>query len=66
MYVANTVSVMNATLEPLRYLSLFHYSGGAAPLGQSVSAEGLVVLVATSALLLAATLWLFERRDVRV
>ena len=65
MYVANTVAVMNTTLKPVRYLSLFHYSGGAAPLGQSLSAEGLLVLVATSALLLVATVWLFERRDVR-
>ena len=66
MYVANTVSVMNTTLKPLRYVSLFHYSGGAAPLGQSLSAEGLLVLIATSALLLVATVWLFQRRDVRV
>ena len=56
---------MNATLRPLRYLSLFHYSGGASPLGQGLGAEGLAVLVATSAVLLVVTVVPFERRDVR-
>ena len=53
--------------SPLRYLSLFHYSGGASPLGQSLERRGACwCSLATSALLLVATVWLFERRDVRV
>lgn len=66
MYLLNTLTVMNAIARPLRFLSLFHYSGGAAPLGQGVNPGGVVVLAATSAVLLVATIVLFERRDVRV
>ena len=66
MYLLNTLSGMNTTIKPFRYLSLFHYSGGASPLGQGFGAAGVAVLIAASALLLAATIVLFERRDVRV
>jgi ABC-2 type transport system permease protein len=66
MYLLNTLAVMNESIRPFRYLSLFHYSGGASPLGKPLDAPGLLVLVATSAVMLAATLVLFERRDVRV
>ncbi len=66
MYLLNTIAGMNETIKPLRYLSLFHYSGGASPLGQSLSAVSLVVLLGTSAILLLASLVLFERRDVHV
>ena len=66
MYLLNTLAGMNDGIRPFRFLSLFHYSGGAAPLGQSIGAVDLVVLLGTSAALLAATLVLFERRDVRV
>jgi hypothetical protein len=58
--------VMNQSVDALRYLSLFHYSGGASPLGKALDAGGVLVPLATSVALLAATLWLFERRDVRV
>ena len=66
MYLVNTLAAMNGTIRPFRYLSLFHYSGGSSPLGQGLYPLGLVVLLATSAALLVATLVLFERRDVRV
>ncbi len=66
MYLLNTLAQMNTTIRPFRYLSLFHYSGGASPLGQGLDIVGVAVLLATSAALLAATLVLFERRDVRV
>jgi ABC-2 type transport system permease protein len=66
MYLLNTLAVMNESIRPFRYLSLFHYAGGAAPLGKALDAGGLVVLVATSAVMLVAALVLFERRDVRV
>jgi ABC-2 type transport system permease protein len=66
MYLLNTLAVMNETIRPLRYVSLFHWAGGASPLGKPLDATGVLVLVATSAALLLATLVLFERRDVRV
>ena len=66
MYLLNTLAVMNDTIRPLRYASLFHYAGGASPLGKGLDAASLLVPLATSAALLGATLWLFERRDVRV
>ncbi len=67
MYLLNTLSVMNETIRPLRYVSLFHYAGGASPLGRGLDApRACWCSLATSAALLAATLWLFERRDVRV
>lgn len=66
MYLLNTLAVMNETIRPFRYLSLFHYSGGASPLGKGLDVPGLVVLAATSAIMLALSLVLFERRDVRV
>lgn len=66
MYLLNTLAAMNTTIRPFRFLSLFHYSGGASPLGQGLDAVGVAVLLGTSAVLLVATLVLFERRDVRV
>jgi ABC-type transport system involved in multi-copper enzyme maturation permease subunit len=57
---------MNETIRPLRHVSLFYWAGGASPLGKPLDATGVLVLVATSAVLLVATLVLFERRDVRV
>jgi ABC-2 type transport system permease protein len=66
MYLVNILAGMNETIRPLRYLSLFHYSGGASPRGQGLYPLGGLVLLATSAALLAATLVLFERRDVHV
>ena len=44
MYLLNTLAVMNETIRPFRYLSLFHYSGGASPLGKGLDVPGLVVL----------------------
>ncbi len=66
MYLLNTLSAMNDTIRPYRLLSLFHYSGGASPLGQSLAAADVAVLVGTSAALLLVALVLFERRDVHV
>lgn len=66
MYLLNTLAVMDESIRPFRYLSLFHYSGGASPLGKDLDVTGLIVLLVTAAVMLAATLWLFERRDVRV
>ena len=66
MYLLNTLAVMNETIRPLRYISLFHYAGGASPLGRGLDVPSLLVPLATSAALLVATLWLFERRDVHV
>ena len=65
MYLLNTVSALSSALRPLRHVSLFYYSGGAAPLGRGVDPAGVAVLLATSALLLVVALVLFERRDIR-
>jgi ABC-2 type transport system permease protein len=66
MYLLNTMAQLNSTAKPFRYLSLFHYSGGASPLGLGLSALDLIVLLGTSAALLVAAVVLFERRDVHV
>lgn len=66
MYLLNTMAQLNSTARPFRFLSLFHYSGGASPLGQGFGPLDLSVLLGTSAILLGATLALFERRDVHV
>jgi len=66
MFLLNTLAAMNTTIRPFRYLSLFHYSGGASPLGQGFDAVDVAVLLGTSVALLVATAVLFERRDVRV
>ncbi len=65
MYLLNTLAGMNATFRPLRFASLFHYSGGASPLGYGLGAGDLAILLGTSAILLLVTLVLFARRDVR-
>lgn len=65
MYLLNTLAVMNGAVKPFRYASLFHYSGGASPLGKHLDAVSVVVLLTICAALLAAALALFERRDVR-
>jgi ABC-2 type transport system permease protein len=66
MYLLNTLAQMNSTARPFRFLSLFHYSGGASPLGQGLGAADLLALLGTSAVLLVAAVVLFERRDIHV
>jgi ABC-2 type transport system permease protein len=66
MYLLNTLAQLNATARPLRFLSLFYYSGSPAPLGRALDPLDTVVLAGFAAALLAVTLVLFERRDVRV
>lgn len=66
MYLLNTMAQLNSTARPFRFLSLFHYSGGASPLGQGLGALDLTVLLGSSAVLLVAAVVLFERRDVHV
>ncbi len=66
MYLLNTLAVMDESVRPFRYVSLFHYAGGAAPLGKDLDVAGLAVMAATSAVMLVAALVLFERRDVHV
>ena len=57
---------MDESVRPLRYLSLFHDAGGGAPLGMDLDAADLVVMAATSAVMLVAALVLFERRNVHL
>ncbi len=66
MYLLKTLAEMNSSLHPYRFLSLFHYSGGATPLGKGLEVLDLAVLLGTSAVLLVLAVALFERRDVRV
>ena len=66
MYLLNTLGQINATLEPYRVLSLFRYTGGTTPLGRGLGVVDVAVLVGTTLVLLAVTLVLFERRDIRV
>ena len=66
MYLLNTLAVMDESLRPFRYLSLFHYAGGAAPLGKDIDAAGIAVMAAVSVVMLVVALGLFERRDVHV
>jgi len=66
MYLLNTLGQINKTLEPYRVLSLFHYTGGTTPLGRGLGAADVAVLAGTTLVLLAVTLVLFERRDIRV
>lgn len=65
MYLLNTLAVMNETIRPFRYASLFHWAGGASPLGKPLEWSGVLVMAATSLVLLGAELVLFERRDLR-
>jgi ABC-2 type transport system permease protein len=65
MYLLNTLAVMNGTVRSLRYASLFHWAGGASPLGKPLDWGGVLVMVAIALVLLGATLVLFERRDLR-
>jgi ABC-2 type transport system permease protein len=66
MYLLNTVGQINATIEPYRVASLFHYTGGTTPLGRGLAAGDVAVLVCTTVALLALTAILFGRRDIRV
>lgn len=66
MYLLNTLAQINAAAHPYRVLSLFYYSGGTTPLGRGLAGVDVTVLVCTTLALLAATVLLFERRDVRV
>jgi ABC-2 type transport system permease protein len=66
MYLLNTLGQINETLEPYRVLSLFRYTGGTTPLGHGLGVVDVAVLAGTTLVLLAVTLVLFERRDIRV
>jgi ABC-2 type transport system permease protein len=66
MYLLNTLGQINDSVQPYNVLSLFHYTGGTTPLGRGLGVVDVAVLVGTTLVLLAATLVLFERRDIRV
>ncbi|HEY5387084.1 MAG TPA: ABC transporter permease subunit [Thermoleophilia bacterium] len=66
MYLLNTLAQINSAVHPYRVLSLFYYSGGTTPLGRGLGAVDVAVLVCTTLVFLAATVILFERRDIRV
>jgi len=66
MYLLKTLAEMDPSIRPYRILSLFHYSGGATPLGKSLEAVDLLVLAGVPVVLLLVAVVLFERRDVHV
>jgi len=65
-YLLNTIALLSDEVRPFRVLSFFHYYGGATPLSSGVTWSAAVVFLGTMAVMLAATLVLFERRGVTV
>ena len=66
MYLLNTLAQVSGAMHPYRVFSLFHYSGGTTPLGRGLGAADVAVLAGTTLVLLALTVTLFQRRDIRV
>lgn len=64
MYVLNVVSGLNENLERLRYVSIFNYFNGAELLGRAVyPVHMFTVLGGATLILIAFSLWWFNRRD---
>lgn len=62
-YLIAGLSGLATWLEPFRFVSPFHYAGRA-PLQSGVDLSGLIILIATSAILTAAAVVVFQRRDI--
>ena len=67
LYVGTNVADEIGPLGLLRFVSPFHYANNSRALvpGFGVDMPSLVVLVALCAVLLAASVWAFDRRDYR-
>ncbi|MYU24688.1 ABC transporter permease subunit [Streptomyces sp. SID8352] len=64
-FVVNALASQSESLEPLKYLSAFHYYLGGNPLREGFS-PGMLVLVAAPAVLLGIGLARFRSRDLNV
>jgi ABC-2 type transport system permease protein len=64
-YVVHALAAMVSWLEPLRPFSPFRWYSGDTPLTTGVHPIGLLVLLATGIVLIAAGTALFDRRDLR-
>jgi ABC-2 type transport system permease protein len=62
-YVASTLAELATWAEPLRYLSPLHHATAGNPLQNGMPANYLI-LGAAAVVLLAVTVWIFERRDL--
>jgi ABC-2 type transport system permease protein len=65
-YFLNSLAPQVEALGTIRKLSPFYYYAGDSPLKQGFAFGDLSVLIAVTAFLLAAAIWLFDRRDVHV
>jgi ABC-2 type transport system permease protein len=65
-YLANGVFPQIAGLRWTRDVSPWHWSGGAEPLRQGLQTGNVLLLIATTAVLVAAGIWAFNRRDIAV
>lgn len=65
MFLVNGFAPAIDGLEWLKYLTLFHYYEGDDPLGTGIHVDGLLVLAAITAALLAAAVASFANRDLR-
>lgn len=63
-YLMDLLAPMIGAIEWLQLLSPFHYYLGAEPMIRGFDATGSLVLVAITAVGLAAAVWTFERRDL--
>lgn len=63
-YIGNTIALLVDDLSWMRWLSPFHYYGS--PFQEGLVASDVLVLLAASAVLIAASVPLFMRRDVQV
>jgi ABC-2 type transport system permease protein len=64
-YLLNTLAVLVVALKAVRRASLFYYYGGGQPLRRGVTVGGASVLIAVTVIGFVATVWVFERRDLR-
>lgn len=66
LYLVNALGILVDWLEPLRRVSPFFQYSGHDPLRTGLSWTAVLVTVASSAILLAASVWTFRRRDVGI
>lgn len=62
-YLATTVAELATWAEPLRHISLLHHATAGDPIQNGMPGNYLV-LMAVAVALLAATIWVFERKDL--
>jgi ABC-2 type transport system permease protein len=64
-YLLNSLGSLTEALEPWRPLSLFRHASPADALSGDASLGGAAVVAAVTAVLVAAAITLFDRRDLR-